>query len=320
MKAIFILLTLNLSFIGQANSQFSNEQAPETCPRESLLNPLIKQLDTKVNQLRDLQSVLQNQDLSDDERKAKKAEFAQKVDEANKLHQALNEHIVNAQNGVMPEIAPDFSSAPKVSIGESRSCAPYIETSKPICSIETCPLPIEENSWLYQHSRIDIGLELFNALTLLVTHNRFQLTHDKFIGVRPYANALMLSLTLGRLASYFTGAREYFSYFCYASSALMFTSGTASAHAMWTSIRARLPLPVWMLSTEERAKMLAVLTARILEGPGTLMETACSICRDDYVLDVAISHLACGHGFHTGCLIQWAQTLPRHLCPLCRKQ
>ena len=91
----FILLILNLSFIAYAQSRTEAEEEQI----KKRLNQHLAHYDTKVSQLRDLQLALQNQDLSDDEREAKKAEFAQKIDEANKLYQALNEHIVNAQNG-----------------------------------------------------------------------------------------------------------------------------------------------------------------------------------------------------------------------------
>ncbi len=186
-------------------------------------------------------------------------------------------------------------------------------------ALETCPLPIEEKSWLYNFDSLGTGIELFNALAMLVIHNKFELTHDKFIGVRPYANVLMTSLTLGRLVSYFTGANEYYSYFCYASSALMIASITASIHSTWNSVMLRLPLPVWLLSAEQRALKFTELMGKVIKGRGTFMETTCTICTDDYVPGNAISHLDCGHDFHTDCLTHWIQTLPGDLCPLCRK-
>lgn len=43
----------------------------------------------------------------------------------------------------------------------------------------------------------------------------------------------------------------------------------------------------------------------------------CAICADSVAEDDGVAMLACGHGFHYGCMAQWVAKGKRHVCPLC---
>ena len=45
-------------------------------------------------------------------------------------------------------------------------------------------------------------------------------------------------------------------------------------------------------------------------------DESCLICLEDFTDDNPKTHLACGHGFHLGCMLEW-QERGRNYCPLC---
>lgn len=189
-------------------------------------------------------------------------------------------------------------------------------------SNETCPLATKEISYLKRHlmDGIDTAPELLNILGLTVLYlNKNYVYYLESNYVKSAVRVLMFSIILGRLISYFTGAREYFNYFFLANYFFVFISRIPNVYEGLNFMTPRVLLPTRYLSAEQPAVIPRWLMARILEGPGILENTVCSICLDNYVPVGAISHLDCEHDFHTNCLKQWAETLPQYLCPLCRK-
>ncbi|XP_038988023.1 E3 ubiquitin-protein ligase ZNRF3-like [Phoenix dactylifera] len=51
---------------------------------------------------------------------------------------------------------------------------------------------------------------------------------------------------------------------------------------------------------------------------GEFEDNGCSICLEEFELEMEVTRMPCKHVFHGGCLTQWLEK--SHLCPLCRQE
>lgn len=352
MKAMFILLILNLSVI--AYSQSSNDSS-ETCKRESFQNPsekkqIKKQLEQYLSvihgkraELTVLQDALLNQYTYSGNRQAKLAKSLQQGEGIFQLYTTLKGYFENALDGIMPEIDQKFLLALNTSISDARFCALCVSNRNPICLPQERPETMNtlQDSWWkrviereYQNSGLDWQEVASRLRTLLSTYIFMRYTatiraeqrNSIILSERTKSTLLAASfmLTGAHLSFLHFNQKQYYGWFVNIINLPNLLAASILPVVNWYRNRGLLPepppaLPVWILLAEQREQMLAGLMEKIKEGPGLFKQTACVICAADYEPDEAISNLDCGHDFHTGCLTQWAQTLPQQLCALCRK-